>query len=146
MENCVIENFQTIREFQFIKYMATLIHFNSMNYGKKIRNNCERFPIILDQPISSEEPDQTLLDLVPATYQIEQILDFEPLENQITNPKLYAGFEMLTNQQKVILNYSYVKEINDKTISTLLGLSQQYVSKTRKNALKKLKLHLEQEQ
>jgi DNA-directed RNA polymerase specialized sigma subunit len=117
-----------------------------MNYGNKILNNFERFPIILDQPISSEEPDQTLLDLVPATYQIEQILDFEPLENQITNPKLYAGFEMLTNQQKVILNYSYVKEINDTTISTLLGLSQQYVSKARKSALKKLKLHLEQEQ
>ncbi|ASR45382.1 hypothetical protein B4V02_01000 [Paenibacillus kribbensis] len=146
MKKFFVENPQSIREFQFIKYMATLIHFNSMNYGKKIRRNYERFPTILDQAVSSEEPDQTLLDLVPCRYQVEQILDFEPLEDQITNSKLFAGFEMLTSQEKVILNYSYVKEMSDTTISTMLGFSQQYVSKARKNALRKLRLYLEQKQ
>lgn len=64
---------------------------------------------------------------------------FEELENQISDPSLYAAFINLTEREREILNFSIVQNMKDKEIANKLGVSQQSISKTKKVALKKLR-------
>lgn len=122
-------------ERRFVGYISSIIHYNSINFDKKDRRYNERFSLVFNEmeqgPLSNNEGD----------YYNDQPL--EDLEYQISNPVLYATFMSLTEREQEVLNLSFCQDLSDTDISSKLGVSQQNISKTKKNALKKLRKSLE---
>lgn len=121
---------------RFVKYMANLIHYNSINYDKKRRTTSTRFPLILD---NDESNDSVLLsvydrDSIPAD-----------LREHLTDPVLYQGYVALPEKQQRILSLCIVQGLNDKAIAKILGGSQQNISKHRLKAIEKLRNLLTEE-
>lgn len=114
---------------RFIKYMANLIYYNSINHDKKRRIIANRYPLILE--------NNDLLE--SASYTDEIGLSSLDLKDHITDDSLYKAFETLTEQQQKILSLAYVKNLTDKEIAILLKVSQQNISKHRLKALDKLR-------
>jgi RNA polymerase sigma factor (sigma-70 family) len=119
---------------RFVKYMANLILFNSINYDKKRRTIANRFPLTLD----NEEGTESVLLSV---YDSESVPP--NLKDHITDHSLYKAYESLSEQQQLILSFSYVQGLKDKEIARKLGVSQQNISKQRLKALSKLRGRLE---
>ncbi|MEK4529865.1 sigma-70 family RNA polymerase sigma factor [Paenibacillus sp. FSL H8-0104] len=115
---------------RFIRYMANLIHYNSINYDKKRRLKDSRFSLTLDNDENLESALLTVYDSesVPAN-----------LKDHITDHSLYQAYDSLSAQQQHILSLAYIQNLNDKEIATILGVSQQNVSKHRLKALAKLR-------
>lgn len=61
------------------------------------------------------------------------------LEDYIESPIIYKAVKTLTKKQKIILHYAYIKQYKVVEIAKLLGLSQQAVSKARKDAITRLR-------
>ncbi|WP_339257844.1 sigma-70 family RNA polymerase sigma factor [Paenibacillus sp. FSL R5-0713] len=117
-------------ERKFVSYISSLLHFNSINFDKKIRKHHERNTLIMDDIEESH-----------IAYEDEKLLGshLHRLENQISDPNLHKFFLTLSEREKEILNLTYAEEKKDIEISQQFGVSQQSISKTRKNALKKLR-------
>lgn len=120
-------------EKKFVSYISTLLHFNSINFDKKIRKHQDRFALIMDD-VEESDLNHTNDELFKQ--------ELYGLENQISDPNLYKLFLKLSHREKEILNLSYGREERDIEIAQKLGVSQQSVSKTRKNALNKLRKFL----
>lgn len=120
-------------EKKFVSYISTLLHFNSINFDKKIRKHQDRFALIMDDV---EESD--------LNHTNDELFKHElyGLENQISDPNLHKLFLKLSHREKKILNLSYGREERDIEIAQKLGVSQQSVSKSKKNALNKLRKFL----
>lgn len=115
---------------RFIKYIANLIHYNSINYDKKRKVIANRYPLTLD---NNEGIESSLI----ASYDSEQ--NPPDLKDHLTNPLLFQAYSTLSEQQQKILSLAYVQKLNDKEIATILCRSQQNISKHRLKALAKLR-------
>ncbi|WP_171717266.1 sigma-70 family RNA polymerase sigma factor [Paenibacillus phytohabitans] len=115
---------------RFIKYMANLILYNSINYDRKRRMKDSRFPLTLDN-------DENLESVLLTVHDSESVPP--NLKDHITDHSLYQAYESLSAQQQQILSFAYVQALNDKEIAGLMGVSQQNVSKHRLKALSKLR-------
>ncbi|MGE6577687.1 sigma-70 family RNA polymerase sigma factor [Paenibacillus xylanexedens] len=115
---------------RFIKYMANLIHYNSINYDKKRRLKDSRFSLTLDN-------DENLESALLTVYDSESVPP--SLKDHITDHSLYQAYDSLSVQQQQILSLAYIQTLNDKEIAKILGVSQQNVSKHRLKALTKLR-------
>ncbi len=110
--------------------MANLIHYNSINYDKKRRAIVSRFLLTFDN-------DESLESSVLSSYDPEP--RFPDLKDHISDASLFKAYNQLTELQQKILSLAYVQELNDKDIATMLGSSQQNISKHRRNSLRKLR-------
>ncbi|WP_232713360.1 sigma-70 family RNA polymerase sigma factor [Bacillus xiapuensis] len=122
-----------------ISYLSKLIHFEAIHFDQKIRQNHERFSLILDKNVEGSEI--RLIDLIEDNSQEE--LSMNQLEDYITDEKVYSAVSSLTNKQKRILYLMFVKDKKEKEISSILGISQQAVSKQKKAAIKKIRERLD---
>ncbi|MEJ3719939.1 sigma-70 family RNA polymerase sigma factor [Paenibacillus polymyxa] len=122
-------------ERKFVSYVSNLLHFNSINFDKKNRKYNNRFVLVID-------------NLDESYFRKEDDGWFEgnmyTLENQISDPNLHRAFLKLSVRERQILNLSICNEAKDTEIARSLGITQQSVSKSRKNALKKLRNSLHQ--
>ncbi|MFJ2046037.1 MULTISPECIES: sigma-70 family RNA polymerase sigma factor [Paenibacillus] len=116
-------------EKRFIGYISSMLHYNSIHFDKKIRKITERYALVLD--------DIDVKDEAMEESDTESIS--EPLEEQISDPSLYAAFLSLTTREREVVNLSICRLLRDTEIAHVLGVSQQSVSKTRKKALEKLR-------
>jgi RNA polymerase sigma factor (sigma-70 family) len=95
----------------------------------------------LDKPINVTGGTALVETLVDHRADIEKstLGDLRDLEGLISNPTLHGAYMSLSEKQKRILNLYYVMELNDTQIAKKLKLSQQSVSKTRKQAISNIK-------
>lgn len=107
-----------------------MIHYNSINYDKKRQALVKRYPLILDDDEKFDSVKVSCYDpaLVPSD-----------LKDHITDRSLFLAYTALSEKQKTILSLFYVQDLNDKEISTIMGGSQQNISKHRLKALSKLR-------
>ncbi|WP_336783471.1 sigma-70 family RNA polymerase sigma factor [Paenibacillus illinoisensis] len=116
-------------EKRFIGYISSMLHYNSIHFDKKIRKLSERYALVLDDiDVKDEAMEESNTESIS-----------EPLEEQISDPSLYAAFLRLTTREREVVNLSICKLLRDREIAQVLGVSQQSVSKTRKKALEKLR-------
>lgn len=126
------------QEIRFIKYLATSIYFNSINYDKrerkyKVRNN----PIL--ENTNDEEPSiaEKLKD--DNANLITEFFSSQEISEQITDETLLKAYNKLTSREKLIITAKYKLDMKDNEIATALMISPQAVSKTHRKALSKLK-------
>lgn len=129
-------------EKRFTSYIASLIHFNSINFDKRMRGLNSRYLLTLDSPSASDGSETSaLIDSVESSVPIYQIE--ESLEDQISDPKLYKALKKLNARERAIINLSFYYEFNDTQIGKILRVSQQSISKSKKKILLKLRNAIE---
>lgn len=121
-----------------ISYLRKVIHYESRNFDKKIRNEKKKELLILNQPI---ENDLFLIDLFEDEG-LNQKMECEisnDIKDHLMNHDLLKAIKSLTPKQKEVLYLYFVKELKDVEIAKKMKVSQQAVSKLRNKALQKLK-------
>lgn len=119
-----------VKIMRFIKYMANLIHYNSVNFDKKRRVLANRYTLI---PTNDEYPETKMLlshDFITMTID---------LKDHISDPSLFRAYTTLSEPQQRILSFAYVQRLNDREIAEVMGGTQQNISKQRLKALTKLR-------
>ncbi len=127
-------------------YIIKTLHWHAVQYDQLYRKSNERFPLILDRPLSSEQDSAHLLDQISLGESLtEYYLEENPahLEDIIGTDELYSAYQTLTEYQKSIIEKSYMQEWKDTEIAAYLQISQQAVFKTRKKALDKMRMFMQ---
>ena len=135
----------TFREYyfkiRFTNYLSTAIYFNAINYDKKVNLFLERNKTILDGQLNDGD-SVTLIDyLASKEWQEGQEvwIDSTNIADHLTSYTLFNAIQLLTENQRQLLNLAYIYDLNDSEIAIYLNKSQQAVSRSHKKALKKLR-------
>jgi RNA polymerase sigma factor (sigma-70 family) len=135
----------TFREYyfkiRFTNYLSKAIYFNAINFDKKVNLFLDRNKSILDSQLK-EGDNLTLIDyLVSKEWQEGQEvwIDSSNIADHLTSYSLYKAIQLLTENQRQLLNLAYIYDLNDSEIAIYLNKSQQAVSRSHKKALKKLR-------
>lgn len=118
-----------------ISYFIKMIHFESKHFDIKERNYSNNFILSLDK--ENEGGDRNI-ELI-ADYQQNKMDSKGNLEHEINDPVLYKAFQKLTDKQRTLLQHIYMDNMKDTEVAIFLGISQQAVTKAKKNALAKLR-------
>lgn len=132
------KHFFTIR---FTAFISSLIYYNAINYDKRHRMLSNRYQLTLDKPIGVNHEKQSFKDLLKDSYsqiQIDNILESSDIKDYLSEELYVKAIDQLTKKQKEVINLAYVKGYSDTEIGTLLGKSQQAISKLHKKALEKM--------
>jgi RNA polymerase sigma factor (sigma-70 family) len=135
----------TFREYyfkiRFTNYLSKAIYFKAINFDKKVNLFLDRNKSILDSQLK-EGDNLTLIDyLVSKEWQEGQEvwIDSSNIADHLTSYSLYKAIQLLTENQRQLLNLAYIYDLNDSEIAIYLNKSQQAVSRSHKKALKKLR-------
>ncbi|WP_445490713.1 RNA polymerase sigma factor [Niallia sp. 03133] len=137
------KHYFTIR---FTSYLSTSIYFKAINFHNKQSLHKSRYPLLLDAEIEQDGKFPYKNQLEDKESHIEHYIEKNGLRKNVAeyveDPLLYKAIQLLTKAQKNILYYAYVQKLNDTEIALLLKKSQQYISKTHKEALKRVYQYL----
>lgn len=125
---------------RFTSYISSALYFNAINFDKKHRKISNRFPLTVDSNVGGEE-GQTFKDIIAdrnAEIRVDQLIKRNSIMEYLEDRILYEAVQRLTDKQREILYFAYVKGMSDTEIGILLGKSQQVVSKHHKKALKSI--------
>lgn len=130
-------------EYRFIAYVSKLLYFKAVNFDRKERKQMGIEPIILDMLVDKEH-NLRLSDLI---FIGESDFDYSPtkFDDLIVDENLYAAYKKLTTIQQEILYLAYHSLLKDTEIAKKLNITQQAVSKNRKQALNILRKSLRRE-
>ncbi|WJQ81597.1 sigma-70 family RNA polymerase sigma factor [Brevibacillus brevis] len=122
-------------EVQLTKFISSLIHFTAIELAvrnQKIGNIC--------QP--TDEIEMVVDNLISDTYKSERE-DTSEWEDVLADKRVLDAVQTLTEKEQEILKLLYLRNLKEVEAASLLGVSQQAVSKTKKRALLKLRKQLE---
>jgi len=132
-------------EYRFIAYVSKFLYFRAINFDRKERKQLEKEPIILDMPIDEDRK----LKLSDFIFYEESEAEFgispTKFDDLIFDENLYAAYKKLSTKQQKILYLAYHSLLKDTEIAKKLNVTQQAVSKNRKQALNILKKSLRRE-
>lgn len=120
------------QNYRIISYAIKVLQFESKDFDKKMRIYRNRNQLTL----------ATKADLSPI-YNEKSFSDSncfsEDIVDHISRDDLFNCVIKLTDRQLKILSLVYVKQMTDKEIASYLGITQQAVSKTRRNVIKTIR-------
>ncbi|MEK4485780.1 sigma-70 family RNA polymerase sigma factor [Psychrobacillus sp. FSL H8-0484] len=123
------------QNFRILSYLIKVLHFESKHFDKKMRSYRDRNQLTLESN----------LDMFPIYHEkafADSIGLSGDIVDHITSENLFKCLRKLTDRQKEILSLVFVKEMTDKEIAQRLGITQQAVSKTRRNVIKYIRKEL----
>ncbi|MBH0176239.1 sigma-70 family RNA polymerase sigma factor [Fictibacillus sp. 23RED33] len=120
-----------------IAYFSKALPYEARYFDKRIRQHNKRFSISLDKPINQE--NTTLKDQLVATNDGSRIYIYENVHQIINDSKLENALRTLTEKQRKIILLNVVYKYKDIEIANALNITQQAVSKSKKQGLLKLR-------
>ncbi|WP_168193853.1 sigma-70 family RNA polymerase sigma factor [Lysinibacillus sp. SGAir0095] len=129
-----------------IAYFSKIIYFTARHFDKERRKYEKRYVLTLDSSScddygSKNEGANTLKEMIvdeSASIHFQERLSHE-LDQYIQHPILYRAIQSLNERQQQILYLAYVINISDTEISKKLNVTQQAISKSKNNALAKVR-------
>lgn len=129
-----------------ISYFSKIIHFTARHFDIERRKYENRYVLSLDSTGGDfkegiNESKFTLKEFLvdeTATRHFQENLEKE-IGQHIQNPILYKAILSLNERQKQILYLSYITNISDTEISKQMNVTQQAISKSKNNALAKVR-------
>ncbi|OJH17095.1 hypothetical protein BLX88_20320 [Bacillus obstructivus] len=139
VENAFNNYYLQIRKFT---YLNSLIRIYSIDFEKKERKMKQRYSLILDQPIdsSNNEHASTHLSLYSDNENTRE--QYHSLYEAISDEKLFAALDQLTQFQYKVLELIYHRELTRSEVANLFNTSPQNISNTHRKAIIKLKNYL----
>lgn len=129
-----------------IAYFSKIIYFTARHFDRERRKYENRYVLTLDSSSndgngSKIEGSSTFKELI--VDESATIHDYERLNHElnqyIQHPMLYKAIQSLNKRQQQILFLAYVMNISDTEISKKLNVTQQAISKSKNNALAKVR-------
>lgn len=131
---------------RFTKYLSSLIRFSQIDFHRSYRKLMDRNQLIFDSMVGDEK-EVSVGELLSISVKMgtatKPLKNREEFQDSIEDPHLYIAFSKLTDRQKEIVTLAYAVDISDTEIASLLKVSQQAITKTRSNALGKMRQFFE---
>ncbi|WP_391122235.1 sigma-70 family RNA polymerase sigma factor [Psychrobacillus sp. L3] len=123
------------QNYRIISYLIKVLHYESKHFDRKMRDYSNGNQLILTSDFENLDfhpiyPEKSFSDSIGLS---EDIID------HISSDNLINCLRKLTDRQKEILSLVYVRKMTDKEIAQYLGITQQAVSKTRRNVIKNIR-------
>lgn len=123
------------QNYRIMSYLIKVLHFESKHFDKKMRTYKHRYQLILTTDLENVNFSPIYFE---KSYSDSNDFSYD-IADHISDDKLFNSFKTLTERQREILSLVYVRQMTDKEIAHYLGITQQAVSKTRKNVIKKIR-------
>jgi len=129
-----------------IAYFSKLIYFTARHFDRERRKYENRYVLTLDSSSSdgngskadgSNSMKEMIVDESASVSLYERIS--HELDQYIQHPMLHKAIQSLNKRQQQILYFAYVINISDTEISKKLNVTQQAISKSKNNALAKVR-------
>lgn len=125
------------------RYARKWLYYEKLNFHKKqaeIEDNetsieamCEAGKTY-EYAIAVNRQDQLMREAIAHTSEF-------PWIEEVLNPALYEALQSLPDEQKKLLTYLYVDELNQEQLAAIYGISQQAISRRIIRAHKKIKTY-----
>lgn len=132
---------------RFWRYLSIHLRFAARRWAKAERLRGLREPAILNGPTGwgdENAPADKLSRLNAPTLEIDTDIGAMPddLREVVTDERLWAALQALTERQRDVLYLTAVAGRREAEIAAAWGVTQQAVSKTKRDAIRKLKARL----
>jgi RNA polymerase sigma factor (sigma-70 family) len=132
-------------EVRFTKYISSTIKFTYMDFQRK-RKRAVRNIAILDMK-AHEDHDETIGERYLSRNEDDFFSitrpDPQKMLDSLSNETISRAFSGLTQNQKIILTFTYAMDYPDKAIAEEMSVTPQAVSKARNAALANLRRHFD---
>ena len=121
-----------VMKVKFLSYFSKVLFYEAQRFDKKIRTT-HLLPLL-----ATDEDEIISFSIHPIYTENENNKSFK-LEDYFEDERLYNIISTLSNNNKKILYWLYVKELDEVEVAEKLGITKQGVNKRKNNLLKKIK-------
>ena len=139
-----INTFNPAKNIKLTTYASRCIENEILMYLR--RNNKTKLEVSIDEPLNVDwDGNELLLSDILGT---DEDVIYRDLENEVERKLLLKAIDKLTEREKTIINLRFglsspdEKELTQKEVADLLGISQSYISRLEKKIMKRLKKEL----
>ena len=142
-----INTFNPNKNIKLATYASRCIENEILMYLR--RNNKTRLEVSIDEPLNVDwDGNELLLSDILGT---EEDVIYRGIESEVEHKLLKEAISKLTEREKTIINLrfgldaSIGREMTQKEVAELLGISQSYISRLEKKIMKQLKREISRE-
>ena len=135
-----INTFNPAKNIKLATYASRCIENEILMYLR--RNNKTKLEVSIDEPLNVDwDGNELLLSDILGT---DEDVIYRDLENEVERKLLLKAIDKLTEREKTIINLRFglsspdEKELTQKEVADLLGISQSYISRLEKKIMKRL--------
>lgn len=136
-----INTFNPERKIKLATYASRCIENEILMYLR--RNNKVRMEVSIDEPLNVDwDGNELLLSDILGT---DEDIIYRNLESEVDRTLLRKAMEILTDREKMIIelrfgiNQKEGREMTQKEVADLLGISQSYISRLEKKIIRRLR-------
>lgn len=142
-----INTFNPQKNIKLATYASRCIENEILMYLR--RNNKTKLEVSIDEPLNVDwDGNELLLSDILGT---EEDVIYRDIENEVERKLLAKAINKLTERERTIINLRFGlgradgKEMTQKEVAALLGISQSYISRLEKKIMKQLKKEMSRE-
>lgn len=142
-----INTFNPGKNIKLATYASRCIENEILMYLR--RNNKTRMEVSIDEPLNVDwDGNELLLSDILGT---DEDVIYRDLETEVEKKLLMKAISKLTERERTIINLRFGLNTNDgreltqKEVASLLGISQSYISRLEKKIMKQLKREIERQ-
>lgn len=139
-----INTFNPEKNIKLATYASRCIENEILMYLR--RNNKTRLEVSIDEPLNVDwDGNELLLSDILGT---DEDIIYRDIEDEVERKLLLKAIDKLSEREKTIINLRFGlgnmegKELTQKEVAELLGISQSYISRLEKKIMKRLKKEL----
>ncbi len=139
-----INTFNPDKNIKLATYASRCIENEILMYLR--RNNKTKMEVSIDEPLNVDwDGNELLLSDILGT---DEDVIYKDIENEVERKLLLKAIDKLSEREKTIINLRFGlgapdgREMTQKEVAELLGISQSYISRLEKKIMKRLKKEL----
>ena len=139
-----INTFNPAKNIKLATYASRCIENEILMYLR--RNNKTKMEVSIDEPLNVDwDGNELLLSDILGT---DEDVIYKDIENEVERKLLLKAISKLSERERTIINLRFGlgtpdgKELTQKEVAELLGISQSYISRLEKKIMKRLKKEL----
>jgi len=142
-----INTYNPEKKIKLATYASRCIENEILMYLR--RNNKTKLEVSIDEPLNVDwDGNELLLSDILGT---EEDVIYKDLENEVERKLLKEAINKLSDRERLIVNLRFGlersdgKEMTQKEVADLLGISQSYISRLEKKIMKRLKKEMDRD-
>ncbi|MGF9908113.1 sigma-70 family RNA polymerase sigma factor [Brevibacillus porteri] len=122
-------------EARLIKYISSIIHYTSIELSLRNRK--------IDKACQPTDEIERLVDGLTCISNEGDREGVQEWKDALSDKRVLEAIQRLTEKEQTTLTLLYLRNLKEREVARLLGVTQQAVSKVKKRALLKLRKQLE---
>mgnify|MGYP001954163956 CR=1 FL=1 len=126
-------NFRS-QEARFVAWLLRGLHRQTCRLARRARHQRQREMLLLNHPLSRDNPETECLDLVPSSVDV-----YEQAEDRMLLQAFHSCMSELTLLQQKVVQAVLLEGVTEQEMARELGISQQSVNRIKRRAINRLK-------